>query len=231
MTRRHSCSSQASVSGHHKLDELECFFKGSCESESTKFDRIQENGAETPVMYTETFPTFMDDDQAASGPASAANGRERGREQGTGRKSKHQRRKLPGSITTLMIHRLPTRVRQRDLAHELDRSGFAGLYDFLYMPCIYSSGCRQGHAFVNFVSCQAAQRCIAEWSAHRSFRIGNDQTVGAVLHISPAHIQGLDANMRKWATPKMLRVKNPNYHPLCIQTPHGSGTHGSSPCP
>lgn len=217
MTRRHSCSSQGSVSGHNKVDELECFFEGSCESESTKFDRMQGNGAMTPVMNTETLPTFMNDGQAA--------------EQGSRRKAKHQRRKLPGSITTLMIHRLPTRVRQRDLAHELDRSGFAGLYDFLYMPCIYSSGCRQGYAFVNFVSCQAAQRCIAEWSAHRSFRIGNDQTVGAVLHISPAHIQGRDANMRKWATPKMLRVKNPNYHPLCIQTPHGSGTHGSSPCP
>lgn len=46
-------------------------------------------------------------------------------------------------ITTLMVRNLPKTLSQCDFLEELDKSGFAGFYDFCYMPCSFENG--QGH--------------------------------------------------------------------------------------
>jgi len=123
---------------------------------------------------------------------------------------------LEEGITTVMMQNLPKKIQQSDLISELDWCGYAGLYDFLYMPSSYVDRRRLGYAFVNFLDSKTARRCASEWNRRpRSFNGGEIQMDG-VLKVSPARIQGRDANMRKWLTPKMLRVKNPNYRPYCV---------------
>lgn len=95
--------------------------------------------------------------------------------------------------TTLMIRNIPKSLSQEDFVKELDVSGFAGLYDFIHMPS--SGGENKGYAFVNFVSPGAAGALVGAW--HRSRRWGMSAT-STWLNISPAVLQGLDANVAKW---------------------------------
>eukprot|EP00418_Pyrodinium_bahamense_P015454 CAMPEP_0179119572 /NCGR_PEP_ID=MMETSP0796-20121207/56294_1 /TAXON_ID=73915 /ORGANISM="Pyrodinium bahamense, Strain pbaha01" /LENGTH=296 /DNA_ID=CAMNT_0020818077 /DNA_START=139 /DNA_END=1029 /DNA_ORIENTATION=- len=120
--------------------------------------------------------------------------------------------KLPigEEVTTLMLQNLPQNIVQRDLCNALDRAGFSGQYDFLYMPTMFSTGMGKGYAFVNFTTPDVAQRFLTRWSKARPFGRSQSKT----LTITEAHIQGRDANIAKWDTPKMRRVRNPNHRPL-----------------
>lgn len=113
-------------------------------------------------------------------------------------------------ITTLMLRNLPETLLQQHFVNALNKSGFLGLYDFLYMPSIFSTGAGKGYAFVNFVSPFAAQMFIRSCEGRNPF---GRNTKGRVS-VSPAHIQGRDANIAKWNTRKMARVRNPNHRPV-----------------
>lgn len=114
-------------------------------------------------------------------------------------------------FTTLMIRNLPHNLIQNDVVRELDSSGFQNLYDFLYMPSVFSSGRGKGYAFVNFVCPEAACMFMNLWhKSHRFSMPKNKKT----LDISVACIQGRDANVLKWDDSKRRRVLNPNYRPV-----------------
>mmetsp|Transcript_138101 Transcript_138101/g.385292 ORF Transcript_138101/g.385292 Transcript_138101/m.385292 type:complete len:311 (+) Transcript_138101:98-1030(+) len=124
-------------------------------------------------------------------------------------------------VTTLMLRNLPQSISQRDLCVALDRAGFAGKYDFLYMPTVFSSGVGKGYAFVNFTAPEYADRLLNSWTKGRPFGRMQNKTIGIII----AHIQGRDANIAQWDTPKMRRVRNPNHRPLVL----APGTSGSAP--
>merc|ERR1712196_401809 len=62
--------------------------------------------------------------------------------------------------TTLMIRNLPNRYTQRQLISELEDLGFAGTFDFLYLPLDKGTMSNVGYAFVNFVEHAHAERCM-----------------------------------------------------------------------
>uniref|UniRef100_A0A7S1AHG0 RRM domain-containing protein n=1 Tax=Noctiluca scintillans TaxID=2966 RepID=A0A7S1AHG0_NOCSC len=120
---------------------------------------------------------------------------------------------LSDSVTTLMIRNLPRRLAQKTLLEELDNTGFAGLFDFCYMPCCFDSGAGKGYAFVNFTTVEAAERLITAW--HKTHRFGLKEC-DVPLNIAPASVQGLIRNTSKWRAPRMSRVRNPNLRPFVV---------------
>jgi len=98
--------------------------------------------------------------------------------------------------TTLMIRNLPNRMSRDELIAELHELGFAGAFDFVYVPldsCRRSrhrrhglrKGCSNvGYAFVNFVDTEWAARCASIFQ-DRGFR-GSRKTAS----VSIAHFQG-----------------------------------------
>jgi hypothetical protein len=119
----------------------------------------------------------------------------------------------PKEVTTLMVRNLPLTTKQSDLLEELKRGGFSGLFDFLYMPCDFTSSEGRGFAFINFLTPAAAGMLVGAW--HRSRRFGiklHDQA----LSISPASLQGFEANVRKWDIPRMRRIRNPHLKPYMV---------------
>jgi len=126
-------------------------------------------------------------------------------------------RALSAAPTTLIIQNLPYRLLQTQLADEIDRSGFLGKYDFLYMPSEYSTGRGKGFAFVNFTSPGAAEAFTRAWC--RSCRFPSRSS--NVLSIAVARLQGRAANMARWVKPKMCRIRNPTFRPIC--PPEGLG--------
>eukprot|EP00439_Symbiodinium_sp_Y106_P065245 s2335_g10.t1 len=129
--------------------------------------------------------------------------------------------------TTMMIRNIPNRYTQREFVRELDGLGFAGTYDFLYLPIDKGTLCNVGYAFVNFLEPISAQRCMEVF--HNYIFQRYRKVRGKIAAVSIAHIQGLEANMRHYensAVNMAPRIKQQR-GPLII--PRGST--GSEICP
>eukprot|EP00931_Biecheleriopsis_adriatica_P099409 TRINITY_DN7390_c0_g1_i8.p1 TRINITY_DN7390_c0_g1~~TRINITY_DN7390_c0_g1_i8.p1 ORF type:complete len:576 (-),score=127.16 TRINITY_DN7390_c0_g1_i8:111-1769(-) len=113
-------------------------------------------------------------------------------------------------VTTMMIKKIPTNVGQMDLLEELNISGFAGSYDFCYLPCNFKSSANKGFAFVNFMSPAIAMKFVDSWNGRARF------TPAAQLSVSTADLQGLQANLKKWAGPRTASIRNPNLKPFIL---------------
>jgi len=113
-----------------------------------------------------------------------------------------------------MIRNIPQHVTQPCLIKELNLCGFEGTFDFLYMPQCFNTNLNTGFAFVNFISPCQAGALVGTWHRRRRFDVSVKQ---AALNISPADIQGLDANLRKWVTPRLRRIRNPNLRPFVLE--------------
>jgi len=113
------------------------------------------------------------------------------------------------NITTLMVRNIPRDLSQSVLLQTLDESGFRGLYDFCYAPRSFNSAENFGYAFVNLVSSVAAGALIGAW--HRQMPFG---PTTQPMSLSPATLQGLEANKKKWCTSRLRRVRNPEFRPF-----------------
>jgi hypothetical protein len=100
-----------------------------------------------------------------------------------------------GCTTTLMIRNVPNRYSQRDLINELKSLGFAGTFDFLYVPLDLGTMSNVGYAFVNFTHHSWAEKCMETLQNHRFKR---HRQAGKVAAVSVAHIQGLEANLKHY---------------------------------
>jgi hypothetical protein len=113
-------------------------------------------------------------------------------------------------VTTLMLRNLSAMLSQRELLREIQTSGFGSQCDFCYMPRNFKTGENRGHAFVNFVSTEAAAEFRDAWRARR---LSGSHQGRPGISISNAALQGLAANIAKWDNPRMRRVRNPDFQP------------------
>eukprot|EP00420_Gonyaulax_spinifera_P017774 CAMPEP_0197909918 /NCGR_PEP_ID=MMETSP1439-20131203/69869_1 /TAXON_ID=66791 /ORGANISM="Gonyaulax spinifera, Strain CCMP409" /LENGTH=375 /DNA_ID=CAMNT_0043531531 /DNA_START=40 /DNA_END=1167 /DNA_ORIENTATION=- len=117
------------------------------------------------------------------------------------------------STTTLMFRRLPRSYTTEELVCELNSEGFEGMYDFLYVPWNKVRHANISYAFINFVSVEWTSRCFLRfserpWSACASNKL---------CHVSPAHIQGLNANLLLYVTTNGLPWDSRSHLPLVFQ--------------
>jgi len=103
-----------------------------------------------------------------------------------------------GPITTAMIRNVPNKCTRKQLLDELDRAGLHGSYDFVYMPMDQSTGCNVGYAFVNFVNPEAFDQCVGSLSGRRMFQLPSGKKTHKNIIVSPAHLQGLDSNLKHY---------------------------------
>jgi len=66
--------------------------------------------------------------------------------------------------TTIMIRNIPSGCTRAMVQATLDWEGFAGQYDFLYLPCSFDDWSSLGHAFINFPAHRNADRAIVKLS-------------------------------------------------------------------
>lgn len=118
-------------------------------------------------------------------------------------------------VTTLAVRNLPEAITQQDFLDEVNRSGFAGKYDFAYLPRQRQSGLGGGHAFLNFTTVQAAATFQAAW--HKSVRFTRSSTAVA-LDVAPSLVQGFNANAAKWNPARMAKAKNAVFLPFIVRS-------------
>jgi hypothetical protein len=68
-----------------------------------------------------------------------------------------------GPYTTVMLRNLPNSLSRRSLLGLIDSQGFAGSYDFVYLPIDFSSQASLGYAFINFCASEHADRCVTHF--------------------------------------------------------------------
>jgi len=98
--------------------------------------------------------------------------------------------------TTMMIRNVPGRYSQNDLMMDLQDLGFAGTYDFLYIPMDKGTAANVGYAFINFVDHNYAKMCMESFEGYRFTR--HQRSSKKVATVSVAHLQGLEKNMQHY---------------------------------
>merc|ERR1719240_2625947 len=63
-----------------------------------------------------------------------------------------------GPYTTVMLRNLPNNYSRAMLLKLIDAEGFAGQYDFIYLPMDFKSHASLGYSFVNLVDAEQATR-------------------------------------------------------------------------
>jgi len=119
--------------------------------------------------------------------------------------------------TTLMIRNIPNRCTQIELVNELEYLGFAGTFDFLYIPLDKGTLSNVGYAFVNFSTPQAAAKCM---TIFKGYRLLTHRRVSAKLSTaSVAHIQGLEANLRHYENSAVKNARVQESRPIVMKMP------------
>lgn len=90
--------------------------------------------------------------------------------------------------TTLALFALPAELAQTDLVEVLDKFGFSGFYDFVFMPSD-SRGINEGRAFVNLTRHEYGLSLAARLHGFKSWGVGSDRVPCEVRWSLP--LQGL----------------------------------------
>jgi len=116
--------------------------------------------------------------------------------------------------TTWMVRNVPNTYTQYDMKAELDELGFAGAFDFLYMPVDKSSKASVGYAFVNFIAPSWAARFAAhmQGEGHKFTKYGKNREAS----VSVAHMQGFVANLAYYESCAIKSAKVARNRPLIL---------------
>ncbi|CAK0877616.1 unnamed protein product [Prorocentrum cordatum] len=120
------------------------------------------------------------------------------------------------AATTVMLRNLPRQLAQERLLQRFIEVGFAGTFDFLYMPTNVATREGNGYGFINFSSWPGLQRFVHDWHGRFFFP---DLDGDAPLSVSIATLQGREANVSKWSTSRLKRVRNPMLKPIVLPDP------------
>lgn len=78
--------------------------------------------------------------------------------------------------TTVMMRSMPKNVLRNMLTNILDTNGFAGYYDFVYMPMNFMTKDSFGYAFVNFLSHEDALRAFEVFQDFADWGVESEKT-------------------------------------------------------
>jgi len=115
---------------------------------------------------------------------------------------------------TVMMRNLPNRYTQLMLLEEISSAGFAGTFDFLYLPIDPDTHANKGYAFINFVDPVQAWRFKGAYEGQQMKCFNSSKFVS----VNPAALQGLEANYAHYSTARCSRG-NPSARPLFFREP------------
>eukprot|EP00397_Hematodinium_sp_SG-2012_P031926 GEMP01033947.1.p1 GENE.GEMP01033947.1~~GEMP01033947.1.p1 ORF type:complete len:296 (+),score=69.99 GEMP01033947.1:122-1009(+) len=100
-------------------------------------------------------------------------------------------------VTTMMLRNFPRRSAQKRLLSHLDESGFAGTYDFVYLPFCFVTKQNLGYAFINFRTAAKAVEFSHVWHKQSAPSSGGKEKKSRPMTVSVAQVQGREANVQR----------------------------------
>jgi len=117
----------------------------------------------------------------------------------------------PAVNTTIMLRNVPRWLTRTMLLAELESQGFAGKFDFVYLPVDFeeSTRCGQnfGHAFINFVRPHDAARARECFEGFVAWAVENEKPCEAVWR---EQCQGLAAHIKKYRNSALMHASVPD---------------------
>lgn len=98
--------------------------------------------------------------------------------------------------TTLLLGNLPPELTQLDLLSVMDRLGFSGFYDFVFLPTDRNTGMNQGPAIVNLTRHAYAVTLATHMHEFRDWGVGDDKSQCSVKWSLP--MQGLIEHVEEY---------------------------------
>lgn len=118
-------------------------------------------------------------------------------------------------LTTIMLRQLPQDFARNNLEELLTKQGFAGLYDFVYMPINMRTQKPFTYAFVNLVSTEVAALCNQILDGYSAWEDKDAQPCIASWADSE---QGLDANIERYRNSPVMHESVPDsFKPAIFQ--------------
>merc|ERR1719191_1162133 len=113
-----------------------------------------------------------------------------------------------------MLRNLPSEYDRSELLRLLNREGFAGLYDFVYLPMDFRSNVCFGYGFVNFVSPVAAECFRQHFDGFCRWSVQS----GKVAEVSWSDpLQGLEAHVERYRDSPLMHESVPDeYKPVLL---------------
>jgi hypothetical protein len=114
--------------------------------------------------------------------------------------------------TTVMLRNMPNNYSRTMLLELLDAEGFAGQYDFLYLPMDFQSRASLGYAFINFTSSESAEAFWRVFDGYSNWAIPSRKMSG--VSWSGPH-QGLEAHIERYRNSPVMAESTPDeYKPI-----------------
>lgn len=110
-------------------------------------------------------------------------------------------------VTTMMLRNIPCRKLQDEVKQHIDQKGFAGKYNFLYLPRDVKFHANLGYAFINFINTADARCFEREMNGYRFTGSGSSKACEVV----PAHVQGLLNNIAAFKRTEVMRSNRKPY--------------------
>lgn len=114
----------------------------------------------------------------------------------------------------MMIRNIPCCCSQEDVIEDIDSMGFAGSYDFFYLPRHRKSNL--GYAFINFTESEVALNFRFRMQGHKFLaraQVGGSSSQKACT-ITPAAVQGLNANKKHFRRTRVIKSdRGPTFFP------------------
>lgn len=126
---------------------------------------------------------------------------------------------------SVMIRNMPNSYTRNMLLELVDSMGFAGAYDFVYLPIDFKSQIGLGYALINFISVSDAQRCFEYFEGYCNWKVPCN-TVCTVAWSSPT--QGLEAHIERYRNSPVMHHSLPDeWKPITLR--QGIRTHFPPP--
>jgi len=109
--------------------------------------------------------------------------------------------------TTLMLRNVPQTWSRDMLTSLLDSKGFAGQYDFIYLPINIKIQLNVSYAFLNFSTPSAAERFVEVFHG-----LGAGSSEDEALQVCLSEVQGLDANVRRYQNSPIMGQSVPELY-------------------
>jgi len=116
--------------------------------------------------------------------------------------------------TTVMLRNIPNMYSRHEVQELLDSQGFAGKYDFLYLPMDFKQGANLGYAFVNLTLSADAREFILHFTGFKLWPTSNEEV--CEVSWSSQH-QGLDQHIERYRNSPVMHENVPEeWKPLIL---------------
>jgi hypothetical protein len=117
--------------------------------------------------------------------------------------------------TSLMMRNIPTEYTRANFLELIDRQGFEGLYDFVYVPFKFKTELNQGYAFINLTTAENAESFRAHFAGFTAWGMPSHMVCETIWSDT---LQGIDAHVGRYRdSPIMHESVEDRFRPLLFK--------------